>query len=191
MTDYNTYNAYMLQYFQNPTNGFNEPLKINKRLGQSYPSSVSSFYDNCSDQDSFNTLESNVLQLPDEVLDSKLRICKDLAHNLLCLSKEREDLKNHSTYQIDLDILKCHNQLLEIERFYPGQNKAADQKRLSIEQKLFDLYHEKRAEETSCWRDQLLLKKDMTYLLREYLELQRKKELIENIFKDDSSLNPK
>jgi len=130
-------------------------------------------------------------QLPEEFLNSKIKVCKDLACRVLCLLGEREDSKLQGNYQIELDILKCHNQLLEIERFYPGQNKTADQKRLSTEQRLFDLYHEKRAEESSCWRDQLWLKKDLLLLLREYLEIQRRKELLEGIFKDDYSTNPK
>ena len=105
------------------------------------------------------------------------------------IGKDRDRTKKENLYLIESDILKCRNQLLELEGFYLGQCRSADQKRLSIEQRLFDLYREKRVEESSCWRDKLWLERDLVNLLREYLEIERRKNLINEIMEGDYTTN--
>ena len=123
------------------------------------------------------------------LLHSKQTMAKTLTQHLSGLIQTRAEIAKANFMDLETEILKCRNQLLEIERFYLGQNRVADQRRLSIEQRLFDLYREKRAEESSCWRDQSWLKRDLISLLREYLDLQRRKNLISEILGDDYSVN--
>jgi hypothetical protein len=123
------------------------------------------------------------------LFDSKQAITNQLIHHMSSVGKDRDRAKKDNLYQIESDILKCQNLLLELEGFYMGQNRGVDQRRLSIEQRLFDLYREKRAEEASCWRDQLWLKRDLIVALKEYLDIQRRKNLVNEIMEGDYSTN--
>jgi hypothetical protein len=123
------------------------------------------------------------------LFDSKQAIISQLMSRMSYIGKNRDGTKKENLYRIESDILKCHNQLLEIGGFYVGQNKSVDQRRLSIEQRLFDLYREKRAEEASCWKDQLWLQRDIIAYLKEYLDIQRRKKLINEIMEGEYSTN--
>jgi len=116
---------------------------------------------------------------------SNIRLGMDTIESI---ASQRVGITRENLDQIESDILKCRNQLLEMDGLRIGLNKAADQRRLSIEQRLFDLYREKRAEESSCWRDQLWLKRDLISLLKEYLDLERRKTLISEILEDNYSV---
>lgn len=130
-------------------------------------------------------------EIINRLLHSKELITSTLIRYILNLVNTRTAIRQDSSANLEKEILKCRNQLLELERFYLGQNRAADEKRRSIEQKLFDLYREKRAEQASCWRDQLWLKRDLTAGLKEYLDIQRRENLINEVLKDDYSVNSK
>jgi hypothetical protein len=124
-----------------------------------------------------------------DLFDSKQAIIDQLMHHMSVVGKDRDKTKNENLCWIESDILKCRNLLLELEPIYLGQNKGVDQRRLSIEQRLFDLYREKRGEEASCWRDQLWLKRDLIAALKEYLDVQRRKNLVNEIMEGDYSTN--
>jgi hypothetical protein len=123
----------------------------------------------------------------DSLFDSKQAITNQLIRHMSSIGKDRDRAKKDNLYQIESDILKCHNQLLELGGFYLGQCRAADQRKLSIEQRLFDLYREKRAEKVSNWRDQLWLQRDLIVALKEYLNIQRRKDLVNEIMEGNYS----
>jgi hypothetical protein len=123
------------------------------------------------------------------LFDSKQAITNQLIHHMSSIGKDRDRAKKENLYQIESDILKCRNLLLELGGLYVGQNRSVDQRRLALEQRLFDLYREKRAEEASSWRDQLWLKRDLIAALKEYLDIQRRKKLINEIMEGDYSTN--
>lgn len=123
------------------------------------------------------------------LFDSKQTITNQLIHHMSSVGKDRDGTKKENLYLIESDILKCRNLLLELGGFYIGQNKGVDQRRLSIEQRLFDLYREKRTEEATSWRDQLWLQRDLIAALKEYLDIQRRKNLVNEIMEGDYSTN--
>lgn len=122
------------------------------------------------------------------LFDSKQAIINQLIHHISSIGKDRDKTKEENLYRIESDILHCRNLLLELGGFYIG-HKGVDQRRSSIERHLFDLYREKRAEEVSNWRDQLWLKRDLIATLKEYLDIQRRKKLINEIMEGDYSTN--
>jgi hypothetical protein len=146
------------------------------------------YYNQINIADDF-VIDSKEISSGYNLFDSKQAITSQLINYMSSIGKDREKTKDENLCLIESDILKCRNLLLELDRFYLGQNRGADQRRLSIEQRLFDLYREKRTEEATSWRDQLWLQRDLFAALKEYLDIQRRKNLVNEIMEGDYSTN--
>jgi hypothetical protein len=73
---------------------------------------------------------------------------------------ERELLRDRHLADIDEAISYCKYKIWEFRDFYTGGNRSVDQTRNGFSQQIFQLQHEKRAEELVAWKDQSMMLKD-------------------------------
>jgi len=119
--------------------------------------------------------------LIDVLFADKVNATKFSILHLISRVRERQTIKKRNLEKIDYDVDKFKTELAQIEdlRIYNEIFDLDNKKtRIGLTQKISGLKKEKRAEETSCWRDLTQLRKELMDLIKEYRTASRKKELI-------------
>jgi hypothetical protein len=121
--------------------------------------------------------------LIDVLFTDKVNATKFSIVNLISQMRERRVIKKRNLERIDYDTDRFKTELAQIEdlclynEIFNLDNRKT---KINLDGKIAGLKKEKRAEETSCWRDLTQLRKELTDLIKEYRIASRKKELIAN-----------
>jgi len=121
--------------------------------------------------------------LIDVLFTDKANVARFSILHLISQMRERRVIKKRNLERIDYDADKFKTELAQIEdlclynEIFNLDNRKT---KLNLDGKITGLEKEKRAEETSCWRDLTQLRKELTDLIKEYKIASRKKELITN-----------
>lgn len=121
--------------------------------------------------------------LIDVLFTDKVNATKFSILHLISQMRERQNIKKRNLKRIEYDIDKFNTHLAQIEDLclYNEILELDNRKtKISLAQKTAGLKKDKRAEETSCWRDLTQLRKELMDLIKEYRAASRKKELIAN-----------
>ena len=90
----------------------------------------------------------------------------------------RNNLQKDNLYKIEKDMMKCQAQLFEIEHVPRWYNANITRTRNMLEKEILALEKEKRAEYVSCWRDLVLVKRDLIGALKEFKSTEQRQELV-------------
>jgi len=94
---------------------------------------------------------------------------------------ERKGIDSKVLTEIQDEILKVRNRMLEVEQFTGAVQGNHPFPRIDVlEKELVNLEGQKRFEEVSCWRDLTNLRKEIRIYLRELNDLLRKAKLVQN-----------
>jgi len=95
----------------------------------------------------------------------------------------RKDLNQRQFGEIDGEILRLRNRLLQYEALefqgYGGLDRVAAEAKTQVESDVLEFEREKRKEELECWRDLMFLKKYLMVSLKDYWELVRRWRVLE------------
>lgn len=122
----------------------------------------------------------------DDIFFDRTKSAKSLITTITKELEEREELRKKNLLRIDYDILKAQNYLLELKTLggYFNLNQLS-RRRSSLEQQIFNLYREKRDQDSNCFKDRIFLTKDLLTALREYWSTQREDKLLTDNFKGE------
>ena len=119
------------------------------------------------------------------LFQDKVKAEKSIIRQLLNEISIRENIRNEAHRKVDEDICQCANWLIEIQaiRGYsyvpePETSLLFGSRRTSLESKILDLEGEKRAEESSAWKDISTLRRYLLFALRDYWGAARRGELL-------------
>lgn len=113
----------------------------------------------------------------------KAKILKATVKELFHEIDTRLNLSRNTFQDIDKNIIECHNFLEEIfvrcrNEYFPDNTLAFMPRRMHLENLVFDLEKQKRAEALECWRDIMFLKKYLMSAWSEYWTLKHRSELL-------------
>lgn len=117
----------------------------------------------------------------DALFTDKVDATKFLILHLISQIREREIIKERNLESIDYDMGKFRTHLMQLEEirlYHEIFDLERRRTKISLGEKIAGLEKEKRAEETSCWRDLTQLRKELMDSIKEYKTSSRKKELI-------------
>ena len=116
------------------------------------------------------------------IFQDKAKTHKASAKALLDEIELRQKLNSRMVYDIDTEILKQSNQILEInnrkEGYFFDNFLNLRKIRLKLEDRVLDLEKEKRKESHECWRDMMFMKKYLLSSLKDYWDLARKRDAL-------------
>jgi hypothetical protein len=92
--------------------------------------------------------------------------------------KNRRKLNQLFILGIDSKLVGLLHNLEELKHWSLGNNASIETRRIHLEKEVLQLEKEKRINNLNCWRDLLLLKKDLREALGEYKSLMRFKEIV-------------
>jgi len=92
--------------------------------------------------------------------------------------KSRQRLNEFFIQGIDSKVASFLHDLDELKHWSLGNNPSIETRRIHLEKEVLQLEKEKRINNLNCWRDLLLLKKDLREALSEYKSLMRFKEIL-------------
>ena len=97
----------------------------------------------------------------------------------------RDTIRQKAHHKVDEEICQCENWLNEIRAIRghsyvpePEMSLLFGSRRTSLESKILDLEGEKRAEESSAWKDISTLRRYLLFALRDYWAAARRGELL-------------
>lgn len=127
-----------------------------------------------------NGKEKGILQ---KLFSDKRKILKATVKALLEEIELRENLDTHLLYRIDYDICRQHTSLMHLNdmRVHYDFDRFVEvnKHKLQLEDNVIELEKEKRKEYLECWRDLMFLKKYLLSALREYWDLVKRREVLE------------
>ncbi|MCJ7813082.1 hypothetical protein MUP95_07185 [bacterium] len=112
-----------------------------------------------------------------QIWQDKLKIARFKISSLVNALALRDQIKHNNIYHIGQDICKIHTHQFALEDsslFGYSINLA----KFGLEKTACSLEGEVRSEIVSCWKDKLLMQKDLTEAIAEYLSLKRKMNLL-------------
>ena len=123
---------------------------------------------------------------PGELLETlvcdKVRTRKSTVTALLEEIALRENLNSQLLEKIDDTLLHERNSLRILEErrdhYVPERFAITCQEKARVQDNILDLEKEKRQERLECWRDLMLLKKDLMIALKDYWDLVRRRRLL-------------
>lgn len=122
----------------------------------------------------------NVLE---DLIFDKARTLKASVNALLEEISLREELNVSLFKKIDGEVCRLNNELMGLDNLmdsYPFDLSASlDEARFRIKESVFELERERRAEGVECWRDLMGLRRDLMTSLKDYWELNRRREVLE------------
>jgi len=123
-------------------------------------------------------------------LNDRLDLARLNLNTFLGLLYQRDQIHAYSFYRINQDQITCQNALFQIESWPPGS--SVDRRRSALEGQILALEHEKRVEDTACWRDKAFITRDLMQALRDYRSAQQKQALLADTapLEDHSSYLP-
>lgn len=119
------------------------------------------------------------------LFQDKVKAEKAIVRQLLNEIVIRDTIRKDAQHKVDEEICQCENWLNEIrairEHSYvpdPEMSLLFGSRRTSLESKILDLEVEKRAEESSAWKDISTLRRYLLFALRDYWAAARRGELL-------------
>ena len=119
------------------------------------------------------------------LFQDKVKAEKAIVRQLLNEIAIRDTIRQKAQHKVDEEILQCENWINEIRaiREYsyapePEESLLFGSRRTSLESKILDLEGEKRAEESSAWKDISTLRRYLLFALRDYWAAARRGELL-------------
>jgi hypothetical protein len=113
-----------------------------------------------------------------EFLSGKRKILFQSLEDIVGLIKQREEMRDINTDQIDKEICYVHTKIMNLPRQKYSFNKDVEKTYNSMVQQSLMLYQAKRDEEINCWKDILRLKTDLRESVSELEQEKRKQNLI-------------
>lgn len=120
----------------------------------------------------------------DDILENKNNLNKVSINHIIEELALRTKIRNYNLSKIDDEILKIESQLLNFYSFPPFSNPVIEKRKDMLQKEILALEKEKRMELSSGWRDGVLLKRDLTYSLKDYMSMKQKMDLIKNCIPD-------
>jgi len=128
--------------------------------------------------DSMN--ENSLLEI---LLSDKSKTLKSTIKALLNEIELREDLDMHLLSKISEDLCEQNTNLDHLKNMKVQYSfelwENVNKSRIQIENQLLELEKEKRKEYLECWRDLMFLKKYLLSALREYWDLVKRRDMLE------------
>ncbi|MCK5612333.1 hypothetical protein KAR91_61240 [Candidatus Pacearchaeota archaeon] len=118
----------------------------------------------------------------DDLFLDRTKSAKSLIAEITKELEEREELRKKNLLGIDYDVLKAQNYLLELKTIGGYVNPTqVSRRRSSLEQQIFNLYRERRDQNSNSFRDKIWLTKDLLEALREYWGVQREDQFLTDV----------
>jgi hypothetical protein len=134
--------------------GDTNPLEISFKLNSDNPESTDGFF-----------------------LDKIERVTQAITETIFEM-KNRQRLNESFIQGIDSKMANLLHELDELKHWSLGNNASIETRRIHLEKEVLQLEKEKRINNLNCWRDILLLKKDLREALGEYKTLTRFKKIL-------------
>jgi hypothetical protein len=108
----------------------------------------------------------------------KIEVIRQAIVETISEMKSRGKLNQLFILGIDSKITNLLHDLEELKHWSLGNNPSIESRRIHLEKEILQLEKEKRINNLHCWRDLLLLKKDLREALQEYKSLMRFREIL-------------
>ena len=124
----------------------------------------------------------------ENILTDKTKNLKSTAKALLDEIETRKHLHQRLVQKIDEEVSEQNSEILNFKSIWPKYDWEKEQEfnklKGDLEKKVLKLESEKRNEQVECWRDLMLLNKDLMFALREYWDLAKRREALFERTKD-------
>lgn len=121
-------------------------------------------------------------ELLETLVSDKVRTRKSTVTALLDEIALRENLNSRLLENIDDTLILERNSLRILEErrdhYIPERFAITSQEKARVQDNILELEKEKRQERLECWRDLMLLKKDLMIALKDYWDLVRRRRLL-------------
>jgi hypothetical protein len=107
-------------------------------------------------------------ELPDIFLSDRISIVKEAIAQIVCQIAARRKLNEEFIREIDLKKGDFEFMLKELSRWSLGAIPCIETRRIHLEKELLQLEREGRINKLNCWRDVLLLSKELREAVNEY-----------------------
>ena len=114
----------------------------------------------------------------DDFFLDKMELNRQVIVETIAEIKTRQRLNSLFIQGIDSKIANMLHELDKLKHWSLGNNPSIETRRIHLEKEILQLEKEKRVNNLNCWRDLLLLKKDLREALGEYKTLMRFKEIL-------------
>jgi len=125
----------------------------------------------CQEKENEDLLES--------IIEDRRSFLANSIKQLDAFQKERIRLSSYLKYRIEYYVSYHKTLIYELDFWERGGNSMVEKRRMHLEKISVALRQEKRQEEISCWRDIVMVSKDIRILLKEYIELSIKKRVLQ------------
>ena len=112
------------------------------------------------------------------IWQDKLKLVRFKMSSLLNALNLRDQIKQDSLYDINQDICKIHTLQFAMANDSSLGKYTSNKYHLGLEKAVGNLERDKRSEVLSCWKDTVMMRKDLVDALREYMSLKRKMSLL-------------
>jgi hypothetical protein len=144
-------------------------------------SDAKQFHSPCSDPPNYPNVafksDNNHPESTDAFFFDKIEKIKQVIIETISEMKSRQQLNEFFIQGIDTKIANFLHELDELKHWSLGNNPSIETRRIHLEKELLQLEKEKRINNLTCWRDLLLLKKELRDALSEYKTLIKFKEI--------------
>ncbi len=123
-------------------------------------------------------INNNDMDSADAFFFDKIERIRQVIVETIFEMKNRQRLNESFIQGIDSKIANMLHELKELKHWSLGNNPSIETRRIHLEKEVLQLEKEKRINNLNCWRDLLLLKKDLREALSEYKTLMRFKEIL-------------
>jgi len=113
-----------------------------------------------------------------QIWQDNLRISRFKISSLLNALYSRDKIKGINIYQINEDICKIHTQQFSLANDSSIGQYSLNKDQFGFEKSVCSLEREKRTEIVNCWKDKLMMRKDLIEAISDYLSLKRKMGLL-------------
>jgi len=107
-------------------------------------------------------------KLPDIFLSDRISIAKETIAQTICQIAARKKLNDEFLSEINLKKDEFEFMLKELSRWTLGAIPCIETRRIHLEKELLQLERERRINNLHCWRDVLLLSKELREAVNEY-----------------------
>lgn len=167
------------------TSGFPTLLEAIDSCADEQASDAKHVHTLCPDQLNYPNVafesDNNHPESADDFFFDKIEKIKQVIIETISEMKNRQRLNELFIQGIDTKMANFLHQLEELKHWSLGNNPSIETRRIHLEKEVLQLEKEKRINNLTCWRDLLLLKKELREALSEYKTLIKFKEVFSSI----------
>ncbi len=123
-------------------------------------------------------ISSDIVDPIEQTWQDKLKIARFKISSLVNAINVRNKIREDNMYHINNDICSLHTAGFALDNNNPAGKYAVNTQKIGLEKAVAGLEKDKRSEIVGFWSDILLLRKDLTDAIHDYLALRRKMNLL-------------